>query len=143
METLRRFRALTPQRRRLSIIALGVMMAVRVGLTLLSFSRLRDALDRLAALGGRGGAHPSASIDDVAWSVGAAARFVPRATCLVQALALEFLLSRSGRPAELRIGVAREDGGLKAHAWIEADGRRFLEDAEPDRFAALPTTGLN
>ena len=115
-----------------------VMAAVRVGLTVLSFARLRAVLRRLGGPSGSEGDRPTASVDDAAWAIGAAARFVPRATCLVRALALEFLLSRSGQRAELRIGVAREDGDLKAHAWIEADGRRFLEDADTERFTALP-----
>jgi hypothetical protein len=124
------------------ISALGAVAAVRVGLTALSFARLKGVLHRFAGPGGTSG-RPTASVDDVAWSVGAAARLVPRASCLVQALALELLLLRSGQPAELRIGVAREDGGLKAHAWIEADGRRFLEDPETGRFAALPPVRLS
>ena len=80
------------------------------------------------------------SPEELAWAVSSVSRVVPRATCLVRAIALELLLRRSGRPAELRIGVAKEAGELKAHAWVEAEGRLLLEDADQARFAVLPST---
>lgn len=60
----------------------------------------------------------------VAWAMAAAGRFLPRAgNCLAQALAAEVVLARHGLPAMLRIGVAfAEDGGFRAHAWVEVDG---------------------
>jgi hypothetical protein len=46
-----------------------------------------------------------------------------RATCLRQSLALWWLLRRRGLPVELRIGVARVDAQMQAHAWVELAGR--------------------
>jgi hypothetical protein len=46
-----------------------------------------------------------------------------RATCLRQSLALWWLLRRRGLPAELRIGVAKVDAQMQAHAWVELAGR--------------------
>jgi hypothetical protein len=136
MGTLARVRALSPARRRLASQTLVLMTSVRIGLSLLGLARLQRLLRRHASSGG--GPGPAATVEDIDWAVAASARRVPRATCLVQALTMEALLVRSGRPAELRIGVARENGGIAAHAWVETGGRRLLEDAEPDRFAALP-----
>ena len=75
----------------------------------------------------------------LAWAVRAAARYVPRATCLTQALTLEALLADVGLTADVRIGVARaSDGSFEAHAWVVGDhevligGRRDLA-----RFALL------
>jgi hypothetical protein len=42
--------------------------------------------------------------------------------CLRRSLALQWLLNRHGIPAVLRLGVQREAGELKAHAWLEHDG---------------------
>ena len=75
-----------------------------------------------------------------AWAVRAAARRVPRASCLTQALALEALLAEAGHRATLRIGVARkEDRTFEAHAWVESEGH-VLIGRLPDlqRFAPLP-----
>ena len=138
MRGLRRFRALSPRRRRLALRSVLVVTAVRIGLTALPFARLRAVLRRIES-------RPTRATDkilpaeELAWAVSRVSRYVPRATCLVQAMALELLLARAGHPAELRIGVAKEHGELVAHAWVETDGQRLLEDSEPTSFAALPT----
>lgn len=74
--------------------------------------------------------------------VGAASRALPGTTaCLPRAIALEALLSRSGHPAELRIGVAPLAGRarLDAHAWVEVGGAPVGED--PSGYTALPLFG--
>ena len=64
------------------------------------------------------------SEDLLVWAVGAASRYVPRATCLAQALAIQLVLKQSGRPASLHIGVNGAEGKyLDAHAWVESQGR--------------------
>jgi Transglutaminase-like superfamily len=51
-----------------------------------------------------------------------------RHTCLRRALVLHYLVHRAGRPAELRIGVRRDDqNALAAHAWLVRDGAPYLE----------------
>lgn len=61
------------------------------------------------------------------WAVVAASRFVPGATCLVQAIVGERLLMRSGFPAQVKIGVTRDDNGaLAAHAWLVLDGQVLI-----------------
>jgi hypothetical protein len=45
------------------------------------------------------------------------------ATCLRKSLALWWLLRRRGLPAELRIGVAKVEDQIHAHAWVEFAGR--------------------
>lgn len=44
------------------------------------------------------------------------------ATCLRQALLLNWLLRRRGLQPELRIGVRKQGEALDAHAWVELDG---------------------
>lgn len=74
-----------------------------------------------------------------------AARVVPRATCLPQALAAESLLTRGGIAADLQIGVMKTPAGkLLAHAWVESDGRIIVGDLPGGlgaytRLPALPT----
>jgi len=138
MRSLRRLAGLTPDRRRLVLRSLLVVVGVRVGLTALSFARLRNVLRKLERRTTPEAEASRPAVDELVWAVGASSRYVPRATCLVQALALELLLERSGRAAAVQIGVAKENGDLKAHAWVESEGRRLLEDSEPTRFASLP-----
>jgi hypothetical protein len=61
------------------------------------------------------------------WAVRAASRRVPMASCLTQALALQFLLVRSGRSSEIHIGVRKDaEAGFQSHAWVECEGRTLL-----------------
>lgn len=45
-----------------------------------------------------------------------------RVMCLQTALVLQSVLRSRGIPAAVRVGVRREEGGLEAHAWVEAAG---------------------
>ncbi|WP_246709217.1 lasso peptide biosynthesis B2 protein [Mesorhizobium sp. NZP2077] len=102
---------------------LMVVMAVRLGLTLFSYSRIRSVVTRLDA-------SQCASMGDlrrIAWGVAAAARFVPRASCLTQALSGQYILARQGNESKIRIGIERGTGErLKAHAWLVSDNHIVL-----------------
>lgn len=51
-----------------------------------------------------------------------------RRTCLKRAVVLHYLLHRAGRPAELRIGVRRDErSALAAHAWLVQRDQPYLE----------------
>ncbi|TIX68383.1 MAG: lasso peptide biosynthesis B2 protein, partial [Mesorhizobium sp.] len=81
-----------------------VVAAVRLGLTLFSFNRVRRLVTRLDA-------REAASVADlrrVAWGVAAAARLVPHASCLTQALSGQYLLARQGNTSRIRIGIAQD-----------------------------------
>lgn len=94
---------------------LTVVGVVRLALTLSSYNRVRGIVTRLDA-------RRDASIGDlrrVAWGVAAAARLVPGATCLTQALAGQYLLARQGNASKISIGIEKGTGSeLKAHAWL-------------------------
>ena len=50
-------------------------------------------------------------------------RYVPGATCLTKALAARAVLRHYGQDARIRIGVAKSDTLIDAHAWVAVDGR--------------------
>ncbi|TPK13036.1 lasso peptide biosynthesis B2 protein [Mesorhizobium sp. B2-5-7] len=110
-----------------------VVTTVRLGLTLFSYNRVRGMVTRLNA-------HQCASMGElrlVAWGVAAAARFVPGATCLTQALSGQYLLARQGNASNIRIGIERGTGEqLKAHAWLVSDDHIVL-GGSVDGFAHL------
>lgn len=45
------------------------------------------------------------------------------ASCLPRSLALRRYLARHGQPSRLGLGLKREHGRLRGHAWVEIDGR--------------------
>ena len=124
----------------LEVQAAVVVAAVRLGLWLLPLRSLHRWLGRLARL-------PRApweigSPDRVARAVTRASRWVPRATCLTQALAVRALLDRRGHPASVRIGVGRSrDGRLEGHAWVESGGRIVAGATELARHPPLCLLG--
>lgn len=60
----------------------------------------------------------------VRWAMGAAACRVPwRADCLLQSMAADRWLRGHGITPAFRLGVTQKpEGGILAHAWIEAEG---------------------
>lgn len=96
------------------------LAAVRLGLWLLPLCSVQRAVEGFSG-------RPSASAmpaHRLAWAIRAAARYVPAATCLTQALALQWLLMRSGHVSRIHIGVKKAAGArLEAHAWVECNGQ--------------------
>lgn len=117
--------ALPPAERAALVQAWALFLLVEIGLRVLSFPRL------LALLGKTSRGSPDSpgradgpSLARLAWAVGVAGRYTPVApTCLKSALVLSWLLRRRGVATTLAIGVARREGGLTAHAWLEREGQ--------------------
>jgi len=67
-----------------------------------------------------------------------AGRYVPtNGSCLRQSLLVWWLLRRREAPAELRIGVRKQDG-FSAHAWVEVDGQPVNDAGDvAERYAAF------
>jgi hypothetical protein len=131
------FRLPVRDQRLVAAAGLWVVM-VRLGLTFLPFQRLRSLLARFRR---PVSSHPPAgtSADRIAWAVRTTSRYVPRASCLTQALAAQVLLARHGYPSYLRIGVSRDGAGrLAAHAWIECEGRMVIGGEIAEDFTTLP-----
>lgn len=77
--------------------------------------------------------------ETITWCVAAASRFVPGATCLVQAMVAQRLLLRAGYPAELKIGVTKgEHGSFAAHAWLVSEGEIVIGRDEMRRYSEMP-----
>jgi hypothetical protein len=76
--------------------------------------------------------------DQLARMVEIASRYVPKATCLTQALTVQLFLKQSGREASLYIGVNGGEGGhLNAHAWVESRGKIITRGPNPGDFTSL------
>ncbi len=57
-------------------------------------------------------------------------KYVPRATCLVQALVGYILYTKHGYNTKIKIGVLTENGVFEAHAWLEYQGYVVLGQSE-------------
>ncbi len=137
MAKLRKLLTLPPADRKLLFQAGALLGTVRLGLWILPFSRLRSLLAKTPH---DGSPTVGPSAERVAWAVSKASRYVPRSTCLVQAMAAKRLLANLGHEAELHIGVAKDDEDrLEAHAWVESGGE-ILTGALHDlsRYTPLP-----
>jgi hypothetical protein len=119
----------------LSLRALPVVLAFRLALTLLPFRHVRTFTLRFAAKRKNPSSPPPAAI---ARAVQSAARLVPSATCLTQALAAHLLCTRHGHPTTLRIGISKSPAtALRAHAWLDYAGHILVGDL-PNLHAFVP-----
>jgi hypothetical protein len=138
MRRVRKFLSLSLREKSLLTKAVMLVLAIRVGLTLLPFSTLQKLLSKGTKNHMDMEHERRFSIDQVAWSVAAASHCVPKATCLVQALVIQVLLLRQGYPGNLQIGVTKGDRGeLQAHAWVESQGRMINSGSEIGQYKPL------
>jgi hypothetical protein len=139
VSSLQRFLRFPAAERRLLIQAALLLAAIRVGLRLLPYRTVRRVAAQLARapIGLRKGGGFSA--DQLAWAVTKTSQYVPKSTCLAQAMTAQVLLTRHDHPAHLRVGVARgEDGRLRGHAWLESRGRTVIGAEELSRYTRMP-----
>lgn len=116
----------------LSLVALA---AIRVVLTVSSYRTALRLIERAPPR-----KLPDIPIPVIVWAVRHTARLVPGATCLTQAIATRYLLSRIGEPCIIRVGMAQ--GGsqaLEAHAWVIHQGKVLIGGDSEDigRFTPL------
>jgi len=123
---IRQFLRASPTERKVFSLAFATVAAVRVALFLFPSGVIVRWVRRLAL-------QPSkvtsiqATPALLMWGVQTASRYVPRASCLTQAVAGLLLLHRYGHKANLCIGVANtKSGGFRAHAWLERKGSVIL-----------------
>lgn len=129
MMPLSAFLALPAGDRRLLLSALATLAGIRLALRVVPVERLR----RRVACG-----RPHArSAERIAWAVHAASRRLPGTTCLASALAAQRLLARDGHDCQLTIGVARNERGFAAHAWVVCDGVTLVGGEESVGYTPL------
>jgi hypothetical protein len=133
MRSLRRFARLPGADKFLLLRALFVVSVTRVGLWLLPIGALR----RIVLRTGRK-TRVAPPVTGLVWAVKIVSRYVPVATCLTQALALQWLLMRSGHASRVCLGARKDpEGKFEAHAWVECEGRVVIGGAEAHEYAPL------
>ncbi len=141
MRSLDRLRRLTGSEKRLLAVALAVTPLVAAGVAVFGLRRVHAAMARWPQ--SQSGRFPIeraalARARSVAGVVAiAAGRGAVRARCLARSLVLWWLLKHDGIETTLRVGVNRDGGRLRAHAWVEYLGRP-LNDARDIALHFLP-----
>jgi hypothetical protein len=131
---LRRVFELGTRERRLLATAAVSLAVARLLLRTLPFPQARQRLLGFA----RALPQSSQTVMETRRAVEAAARWVPGARCLPQAMVLQALLLRAGITSELRIGVRTgRRGQLIAHAWVTRDGLPLLPTEDLSPFGTL------
>jgi hypothetical protein len=137
--SLARFFALPATERRLLLTAAGLLAAVRLGLWVFPFRSVHRSIRSFRIASRYAAGRVVLPPERIAWAVEVAARRVPRATCLVRALAAQALLARHGHASQLRLGVARGAGrAFEAHAWLEGNGQVLIGGGTERRYVPLP-----
>lgn len=107
----------------LLVVATYWTVIVRVGLTVGSMKWLRRTFLPLEMPGDFDEAKARAVIK----SVQRAAKLVPFASCLTQAMSAQIMLARRDCRSVLYLGTRRsEDGAFHAHAWLEGGDKLLL-----------------
>jgi hypothetical protein len=127
---LRRFGELSCSERLLLLRALLVVAVARVALWVCPLATSR----RVVATAARG--RKTHAVEQLAWAVTVVSRYVPRATCLTQALAMQVLLTHSGHQSRVEVGVVK-DSRFEAHAWVVCDGKVVVGAAETGRYRPI------
>jgi hypothetical protein len=140
---LKKLRELSSQERSFLLQAWCALLGIDLALRCLPFTRIASVCRRLRTTRTDDDTPSLPPIMRLAWLVTVAGRYSPLGTsCLKEALALSWLMSRRGIATTLRIGVARRHGTLDAHAWLEHNGRIILGGTGADAYAPLtPLSG--
>jgi hypothetical protein len=122
--------------------ALAEVIRTRLALTLRRTAQIRRAISVDLDSGKRRSGSGLTAKDlhknhaEVAWSVKAAARLVPRATCLTQAFSAQRLLARRGVDVAVHLTVPKDaSDGFLPHAWVMGDGVILLGGTARDYVA--------
>jgi hypothetical protein len=135
---LRRLKQISSLERRLIAEAMALLPVVHALQSVLPFKRWRALLEDvpLARL------HVErASVDQIAWAVEAARRWLPgEYKCLPGAYAAHLMLRRHGHASNVHVGVGRDAAGkVEAHAWVDCQGRTVVGLVENmERFVPFP-----
>jgi hypothetical protein len=120
------------------------LLAVKAGLYLLPFNRLRGWMVRPVRLDGKPATREAMRATLLAIERISRVLAPLRINCLPQALVGHRLLRQQGFDVHLKIGVLKNHGDqISAHAWLEYQGQVILGDLKGlEQFAVFPSLGV-
>jgi len=146
-KAFQRYRTLDPEARSLFGQAVILLLRVTISLRSRGFKKTKEALEKKllsVPASELPGPLPGEKVQKTCRMVKAAARYgFVRPTCLVESLALWYLLQKQGIPALLRIGVRKSSERFDAHAWVESQGSALNQSEEQHQHYAAFDTGFS
>ncbi len=123
---LQRYKALDPEARKLFWRAVTLLPLITLSLRLRGFKKTSQALQKKLPPAGpqeMTKEKRAEKVEKACRMVKAGARYgIVHPTCLVESLALWYLLQRQRLSVQVRIGVRKISEKVEAHAWVEFDG---------------------
>lgn len=123
------FIRLTSRDKLVAIQSIYWLIIIRIMIWIFPFHSVKKKVQKIA-----GNVNPhvnnAVSMSKLRVMIALSARYIPRATCLVQALAGFILFSKYGYETSIKIGVLTENGEFEAHAWLEHDDKVVLGESE-------------
>jgi hypothetical protein len=136
MGKLRKLLKCSPAELLLLVKVAGLLVIVDCGLRLWPFPRLQAILARRRWRWRTPQTVGERVLNRLVWAVEVSGRY-GGASCLKQALTLQWLLSRRGVSTRLWLGVQSDEATLRAHAWLEHDGRVIIGGALAEGYTPL------
>ena len=127
MNNIYRFLKLSNNKKSLFIKSFILIIFIRISLTILSFSNVKKISKRFSKPNNN--QKINLPTEDIVRSIQVVSTYVPKATCLTQALTAQILLYRHNHPSKLKIGVMKKDD-FEAHAWLEINNEIILGESE-------------
>jgi hypothetical protein len=81
----------------------------------------------------------------IVWAVKTADKYLKKSTCLTRALTAQYLITKRGYKADLKIGVAKgSNKNIEAHAWVESCGKIIIGGDIEDfnRYTPFPSLDI-
>lgn len=123
---LQRYRALDPEARKLFWLSVRLLPLITLSLRFRGFKKTSRALQKKLPLSPpqeMTKEQRAEKVERTCRMVRAGAHYgIVHPTCLVESLALWYLLQRQRLSARVRIGVRKISEKVEAHAWVEFDG---------------------
>lgn len=127
MTVLTTFLRLPGNHKKLLVDTLCLMFRIRLMVWIMPFSRIQRSLTGVSTI------KRDIPVSKLVWSVKVVSNYVPRTTCLTNALTGYCLLSQHGYPSLVKIGVGRSaEGEFEAHAWLEHGGNVVIGQSEKE-----------
>lgn len=142
MKRLRKLLRLSAGDYQLLLKTFVLLGLVRLGLWLLPFPNLRQAIAKVSQPNPKQLQVKQVSVGKIIWAVNVSSYYMPGGVkCFARALTTQVLISRQGYSPQLRIGVAKGEGGqFEAHAWVEIQGQVIIGNlVDLSRFTPLPS----
>lgn len=128
MSNILNFIKLSSQDKLIAMESLFWVIRIRIMIWLFPFSTVQRKVQNIATK------YPSSNHTITASRlrilIVSTSRYVPQATCLVQALAGYIVFSKYGYNTAIKIGVLTENGEFEAHAWLELGEKVVLGESE-------------